>query len=148
MITQAPKRELLLQFNIDKINQAIKETCAIPGFRILDHNALFNTYRISVVKGLNTALINITLHKASEDSTNCVFEVYNTVGSNLAIGIISDLQEFFLSNLGNVLTGNKAVVQATAADQQSELFWRRVLYSVLFVFLAGLTYFCITAKRH
>ena len=46
MITQAPKRELTLNYSISNVKKAINETVQLSGFMLKDKNDVLSTYKV------------------------------------------------------------------------------------------------------
>jgi hypothetical protein len=115
MVTQSPKRELELNYPIDKIRDSIKQVSKLVGFNLLESNDTLGIYRVSIVKGISTAITNITVSKLDENRTKCVFEAFNTSGGTAAPARISELQDHFLSKFSEHLEGRLVVDEKNTA---------------------------------
>lgn len=73
MITQSPKRELELNYPIEKIQDSIKQVCRLQGFNLLEANDTLGIYRASMVQNLVTGITNIAITKIDDNKTKCVF---------------------------------------------------------------------------
>lgn len=114
MITQAPKRELELNYPIEKIKDSIKQVCRLQGFNLLDSNDTLGIYRATIVKSLTTGITNITVSKIDDNRTKCVFEAYNTAGGVAPPARLSFLQDYFLEKFGEHLEGKLIINDQTA----------------------------------
>jgi hypothetical protein len=109
MITQSPRRELTLNFPIDKIKKSIAEITRLPQFILRDKNELFGTYKVAIVRGFKVGIMNITLNAVDENKSQCVFEMFNAVGGNTSPASFSLLQDDFLQYLANHLEGKTVI---------------------------------------
>lgn len=109
MITTAPRRETTLSFPIEKVKSSLAEVTRLSDFRLTESNPTFNIYKVSVVHGFWTGLINITLNPVNDASTHCVFEIYNTIGGSAAPSQLNSLQDYFLKYLAASLEGKSLI---------------------------------------
>jgi hypothetical protein len=114
MITQAPRRELELNYSIEKIRDAIKQVCRLGGYNILEANDTLGIYRISIAKNLATGIMNITVSKIDDGKTKCIFEIFNTSGGSAQPATLSRLQDGYLENLSKYLDGSLVINDQTA----------------------------------
>ena len=136
MITQAPKRELDVDFSIIKIKATIDSTGNQPGIRIHSKNDLFNTYRISITKGFYSGFIDITLQKIDENKTHCLFQIFNAGGGTASPVILSRLQDSFLAILSKALLAKPLTSQQVAEIQKQRQAKEKKFRNVVYGFIA------------
>lgn len=136
MITQSPKREIVIDFPVEKVKEVIDKIVAIPGngYTLHEKNNLFHTYKIATVKNFQTGIENITLNKIDEDKTSCVFEIYNTVGGTASPTILSSLQDNFLKVLSEGLEGKEMTLKSTSNSSCLLTLAFLVVFSTIIIF--------------
>ena len=105
-----PSRELDLDFPINEIKQkidAVIEAGKLAGYKTLEKNDLFNTYRISIVSGVLVGILNITLNKVDESKTNWKSEIMNAAGGKAEPAVLARFQDEFLGILSKALNGEE-----------------------------------------
>lgn len=114
MVTQSPKRELELNYPIEKIQDSIKQVCRLQGFNLLEANDTLGIYRASMVQNLVTGITNIAITKIDDNKTKCVFEAFNTSGGFAPPARLSSLQDHFLQKFSEHLEGKLIINDQTA----------------------------------
>ncbi len=120
MITQAPRKEITLDYALMKVKETINSTFRLAGQRLLDKNDVLNTYRIALVHGLNTAILTIQLNKVEENKTSCLFEIFNTVDSGIQPATLTGMMDKYLQLFTDLLTGKLKVVEKTQTQIAEE----------------------------
>lgn len=136
MISVAPKRELTLNYNINDVKHAIKETMRLPQFKCISQNDVLGIYTSGVVKGFWTGMLGITINSIDESNTKCAFEINPSVGGKSDAGILAGLMDHFLDTFSKILTGQIKVVSPPVAEQKKGCMMLFVW--VLFIGLTGI----------
>ena len=113
--TPIPKHESIVEFEIQKVKQAIAEFAEIhegTDFRLKDRNDIFGSYVFTIFKnnswnGFSTGNLNITLNEIENKKTKIIVETLNT-GKNHYVNIrdLSQAQSDFLQSLAKILSGD------------------------------------------
>lgn len=113
--TPIPKHESIVEFEIQKVKQAIAEFAEIhegTDFRLKDRNDIFGSYVFTIFKnnswnGFSTGNLNITLNEIENKKTKIIVETLNT-GKNHYVNIrdLSQAQSDFLLSLAKILSGD------------------------------------------
>ncbi len=111
------KKELTLQFNIEKVKQCINQIISTkPGrFQVFDKNNVFNTYCFASMSKY-AGIINVTLTKTDDEKTLALFEATPMVGSYQDIATLTTILDEFLQILSKALTGEPVTEQFIAAN--------------------------------
>lgn len=117
MITEAPKRHLVLFYSLDSVRRSITEVCKLSEFNLRSRNDAFGTYTIAIVRGIRVGILNVTLEGAGDGSTKAQFEIYNAAGGTASPVILNDLQDYFLNCLASHLEG-KLTIQDVKTDHR------------------------------
>lgn len=117
MITEAPKRHLVLSYPLESVRRSIAEICKLSEFSLRSQNETFGTYTIAIVRGIRVGMLNVTLEGSGEASTKAQFETYNAAGGTASPVILNDLQDHFLNCLASHLEG-KLTIQDAKVDHR------------------------------
>ena len=117
MIQQNPTREVQLDFNINYVKEKIDAIVKVStgSYLAQDKNDLLNTYRISVVSGILSGVMSITLKKVDDNKTEWKSETMNLAGGNTSQAILAGFQDEFLTILSKALMGaevNRDLIKA------------------------------------
>src|SRR3954469_10491607 len=105
MLTQAPKKEFILRYSIDKIKLAVNESLRLTKYIIYKKDDILNMYRFGTTRLLSTGIINIILTKVDETNTKCVFEIVNNPGSNTPVSVLDSMLSEYLDLFSNLVSG-------------------------------------------
>lgn len=140
------RREFTLSYPIEKVKQAIVDTCRTsPGGRQLkDHNAAFNSYSVTLVRNLYVLPTTITLKVISENETH--FELSAIPGPHLTrmVQFTSSMIEDFLKQIGGFASGQLIVQQPTAGappTQKVSTGKALIFFIICIAFAAAIVYF-------
>lgn len=132
-MTPNPSRELDLDFPIIEIKQkidAVIEAGKLSGYKTLEKNDLFHTYRISIVSGVLVGILNITLNKVDESKTNWKSEIMNAAGGKAEPAVLARFQDEFLNILSKALNGEEVNSELIKANKSGCLGVIAVLISI------------------
>jgi hypothetical protein len=110
MITESPKREVIVNYPLAKVKHALFESARLIEYKLSSKNDLLNFYEVTVVKGLRTGLIRIAFKEISNEKTDCKFEIINLTGGTASPALLSSFQDEYLQLFADLLAGKKKIV--------------------------------------
>lgn len=112
------RREFHLAFPLERVKQAIEDTCRTGGvtYQLRSKNEAFNSFSISIVKGVYILPATVSLSEISERETK--FEISAIPGPNLTKmpTVTTAAIEGFLQKIGDFAAG-KLIVQVPTPEQ-------------------------------
>ena len=109
MITERPKREFTVPYPITRVQTALNDILRLNKYVIYKNDPVLNYWRLGLTRLLNTGILNITILKIDENTTNCKFEMENNPGSNTPTSILDSMMNDYLSLFSDLVSGKKVI---------------------------------------
>jgi hypothetical protein len=121
MMNQNPTKELQINFPISQVKEKIEAVITAGkswGYKCLDKNDAFNTYRIAIDIEI---ILNVTLTEIDENKIQWKSEIMNASGRNSQPDVLSRLQDDFLNTLSKGLMGEDITIELVDQLQLSAI---------------------------
>jgi hypothetical protein len=141
-MNQLPTKELILEFSIENVKANIEKVVEAgkPFYSFVNKNDVFNTYRITIVSGMLSGILNVSLRKIDDNKTEWKSEIMKTVGGGAQIAIFSRFQDEFLNILAKGLSGEEVNKELVSSNKSGCLGIVIFILLLLSVFTKIITY--------
>jgi hypothetical protein len=119
-MNQNPSKELQINYPISQVKEKIEAVINAgksSGYKYLDKNDAFNTYRIAIVSGIFVGIMNVTLTEIDENKIQWKSEIMNASGGNAQPAVLSRLQDDFLNILSKGLIGEDITIDLVKSNK-------------------------------